>query len=266
MGQLQRDWDATYNITLDARLEPSDSLRGRIWREFSKRTLSVIEIKRVKSLLAQSAPNSSETVKLQDTSRGALSLSFAKDPDTPVKDIISYYWGLRILVNAWSFCGNFAAKGPDGRESRFFSLSEGLDYADACLRDAMQYGQGSVAWLYHNDMLTRGKMASKVRRGALAGTALKEALSECYLEWRAPSTGSMQDRTPEKRRISDVESLSPPPPPKGPRLPTITMLKGGLKVCKAFNDSRGCRDRKCQFAHVCDVKGCAVLTTWSRPD
>ncbi|CAE7306622.1 TOP2, partial [Symbiodinium sp. KB8] len=67
---------------------PESSLTG-IWREFSKRTLSVIEVKRVKSRLAQ--PSASETVKLQDTSRGALSLSFALDP------------------------------GPDGREARFFS-------------------------------------------------------------------------------------------------------------------------------------------------
>ncbi|OLP92315.1 DNA topoisomerase 2 [Symbiodinium microadriaticum] len=60
---------------------PESSLTG-IWREFSKRTLSVIEVKRVKSRLAQ--PSASETVKLQDTSRGALSLSFALDPETPV--------------------------------------------------------------------------------------------------------------------------------------------------------------------------------------
>ena len=145
LGQLQRDWDATYGLTLDAHLEPADSLRGRIWHEFSKRTLSVIEVNRVKSLLAQSSPSVSETVKLQDTSRGALSLSSARDPETPVRDVVSYYFGLRILINARSFCGNFVAKGPDGREARFFSLSEGLDYADSCLRDAMQYGQGSVS-------------------------------------------------------------------------------------------------------------------------
>ena len=82
-------------------------------------------------------------------SRGALSLSFARDPEIPVRDIISYYFGLHILVNAGPICGNFAAKVADGREARFFSLAEGLDHADACLRDAMQYGQGSVSWLHH---------------------------------------------------------------------------------------------------------------------
>ena len=51
-------------------------------------------------------------------------------------------------------------------------------------------------------------------------------------------------------------TTSPASTAKGARLQTITMLKGGLKVCEAFNDARGCRDRKCQFAHVCDVKGC----------
>ena len=239
LGQLQRDWDATYGLTLDAHLELADSLRGRIWHEFSKRTLSVIEVNRVKSLLAQSSPSVSETVKLQDTSRGALSLSSARDPETPVRDVVSYYFGLRILINARSFCGNFVAKGPDGREARFFSLSEGRDYADSCLRDATQYGQGSVTWLHHNDMLTRGKMASKIRHGALAGQALKEVE---WRQWRAPNP--------------EVDSVTPPPPPKGTRLQTVTMLKGGLKICKAFHDHRGCRDRKCHLVPVCDVKGC----------
>lgn len=256
LSQLQRDWDQTYRITLDAHLEPSDALKGRVWREFSKRSLSVIEVKRVKSLLAQSTPSSSETVKLQDTSRGALSLSFARETDAPIKDVVSYYFALRVLMNAWAFCGNFMAKGVNGTESKFFRLAEGLDYADGCLRDAMSYGHGSVAWLFHNDMMTRGKVASKVRRGYLAGHALRESLAECHLEWRAPSPTAMVERLGEKRKASEIEGGAVPSPSKGSRLQTITMLKGGLKVCKAFNDARGCRDRKCPHAHVCDVKGC----------
>ena len=30
----------------------------------------------------------------------------------------------------------------------------------------------------------------------------------------------------------------------------------------AFSDSRGCHDRKCQFAHVCDVKGSGSKDYW----
>ena len=113
-----------------------------------------------------------------------------------------------------------------------------------------------MAWLQHNDLLTRGKMSSKVRRGYLAGDALHEALAECHLEWRAPQSGVLQDRSPEKRKVQDMDDATPPPPSKGSHLQTITTLKGGLKICKAFNDARGRRDRKCQLAHVCDVTGC----------
>ena len=119
LSQLQRGWDMTHKLTLDPHLEPSDSLRGRIWREFAKRTLSVIEVRRVKSLLAQSAPSDCETVKLQDTSRGALSLSFAREQDAPVRDVVTYYFRLRVLTNAFAFAGNFLAKSPDGHERRF---------------------------------------------------------------------------------------------------------------------------------------------------
>ena len=39
----------------------------------------------------------------------------------------------------------------------------------------MDYGKGSLVWLQRNDVLTRGKMATLVRRGILAGVALGEA-------------------------------------------------------------------------------------------
>ena len=50
--------------------------------------------------------------------------------------------------------------------------------------------------------------------------------SRCAVLFWSPSWSCMQE-TP------------PPPTAKHARLPTVTMLKGGLKICKAFNDSRG---------------------------
>ena len=73
------------------------------------------------------------------------------------------------------------------------------------------WSTGAASWrglLQHNDLLTLGKMSSKIRRGALAGEALREALSECHLEWRAPLPGSFQDRTPKKRRVSEIDDFT----------------------------------------------------------
>ena len=40
---------------------------------------------------------------------------------------------------------------------------------------------------------------------------------------------------------------------KGDKHTTISMLKGGKRICKAFNDGRGCKGG-CGAEHVCDVK------------
>ena len=212
LQHLQNAWHKTYGTVLDPHLEPSDALRGRVWREFSRGTMTVLEIKKVRSLLMQSLPTSNEVIKLQDSSRGPISLSFAREQDTAIQDVVAYFFGLRVLMNAFAFCGNFVFKDVDGVERRFISLSQAQDYADHCLRDAMSYGQGSVQWLQHNDLLTRGKMASKIRRGYSAGRALTEALSECHLEWRSPSVGQPLDATtPPKKRPLPADVPSPPP-------------------------------------------------------
>ena len=90
----------------------------------------MFEMKKVRSLLTQSAPASDETLKLQETVKGALSLSFAQEQDAPVgvRDLVSYFFGLLVLVNAWAFCGNFMAEG--GKECKFISLPQCKDYAD----------------------------------------------------------------------------------------------------------------------------------------
>ena len=64
LGTVSRDFKAKYGIELDASLEPSDSLRSRIYREFRKQTMTVIEAKRVKSILSQSGPKAMELVSL----------------------------------------------------------------------------------------------------------------------------------------------------------------------------------------------------------
>ena len=73
LAQLQCEWQETYSTVLDPHLEPADALRGRVWREFTRRTMTVLEVKKIKSLLHQSTPMASETVKLQNTSKGATS-------------------------------------------------------------------------------------------------------------------------------------------------------------------------------------------------
>ena len=112
------------------------------------------------------------------------------------------------------------------------------------------YGGGSVSWMQR--MLTGGNVAAKVRRGMTAEHALVESLREYHLEWRSPGPKVVEPPPPPpgKRTLQEV----PEPPASRRRLQTVSMLKGGKRICKPHNDGRGCSKHNCRDAHVCDVR------------
>ena len=141
----------------------------------------------------------------------------------------------------------------DGVSRKMMTLTDAISYADNALREAMNYGAGSLAWLERVDTLTRGRMASLVRRGWSAGQALKEARRESYLDWRSPSQAESQgdlDRLPKRRQDATLES---PSKIARPQVRTVSMVKGGKRLCKPWNDERGCPG-KCGNLHLCDVR------------
>ena len=267
LNQVSTDWKRRYGVILDPHLDPSDALRSRVYKEFHKQTMTVIEARRVRSMIHVSIPKTMENVKLSDS----IQLQFQEETSVAIGNIVEYYWALRVLTNAWSWGGLFEATDHDGSRKLFISLTDAQQYADFALRNTVEYGQGSLVWLQRNDLLTRSKMASLIRRGYTGGSALIEAVKQCHLEWHAPAlqgswTPELGHATgPKKRPVPEPEL---PPAPKRQRMVkpdgmrTVSMLKGGKAICKAFNDQRGCRG--CDKMHACDVRlasGQACLST-----
>ena len=62
--QLDQEWKRSYNLPIEAHLDPCDSLRGRIWRELRRRTLTLLELRKVRSVIGGSAPLEEETISL----------------------------------------------------------------------------------------------------------------------------------------------------------------------------------------------------------
>ena len=250
LATVSKDYKASYNIDIDPALEPADSLRSRIFREFRKGAMTVIPMAKVKSLLHQSNPKSQESVAIS----GTIKLEFDQESPVNVGSVIAYYWGLRTLAYGWSWAGQFKHRDPDGVERVFISLSEAQNYADEALRLTTEYGSGSLLWLTRCDTVTRGKMATSVRRGWSAGAALKEAMQQTFLEWRAPA---MQP-VPSNPKVRPPPEPTFAPEPKKPRhiktdkWPTVSMVKGGRRICKRYNDARGCPG--CDDIHGCDVR------------
>jgi len=252
--QLQHDFQKAYGIVVETHLEPSDALRGRVYREFRRHTMTVIEARKIKSVVAQATPQREESVSLQ----GGLTLNFHKDSVVTLRTAVDYFWSLRILAYAWAWAGNYVSKDIDGKDKKMIDLTSAMNYADLALRWCMEFGNGQLSWIQRNDVLTRGKLASRVRRGQNVGSALEEVLMECRLEWRTPSPSALAAPPPSletglRRKVTEAPDSSSPEG-KQRRLNTVSMAKGGRKFCKPWNDSRGCTRANCPDIHGCDVR------------
>ena len=238
---LQRDFEKRYNYKVEPFLDPNDALRSRIYREFKKKSMSIIDIKKIKSVLAQAVPKSHEAVALA----GGLKLEFDAETSASVKSVVEYFFQLKILAMAWAWSGNFITKNKDKQDVLMIDLSTAMAYPEVALHDAMMYGKGSVLWISRNDTATRGRMASLHP-----------------LEWRSPALhGVVEEPEPQvkKRAAPPGETLESIPKRqrqlKSDNFTTVSMAKGGRKICKAWNDGRGCTaGQKCDNLHVCDVK------------
>ena len=226
--QLDQEWKRSYNLPIEAHLDPCDSLRGRIWRELRRRTLTLLELRKVRSVIGGSAPLEEETISLD----GGVTLQFAKEGYAAPKNVIEYYLRLRTLCMAWAWCGNFRQKCLDGKDKLVMPLHVSLDYADMALHHCSSYGSSSLAWLQRNDLLTRGSMCAKVRRGMTAAVALQEALHETHLAWRSPgpraveaSVGTLGGPKSGGKRLQE-DTTPPPPPAKVPRARLFPWQRG----------------------------------------
>ncbi len=258
MQQLNRDWQKRYNLQFEPWFEPSEQLRSRVYREWRKQSMSVIDAKKIKSMMHISTPKAKEQVDLP----GGLQLQFDKEQSISLRSVTDYYSALRVLAHCWAWSGNYMVQ-YNGESILMCDLTSALGYADRSLKDCMEFGGGSLKWLERNDLFTRGKMAMYVRRGWPASVSLHEALRECHLEWRSPAVlppPAGSDDVVRKPRPELPPEPEAPPANKRARLmksdhrKTVSMIKGGGKLCKPWNDGRGCRDSSCTAMHQCDVK------------
>ena len=253
--QLNRDWDRKYSIKWESFVDPADSLRARVYREFKKFTMTLIECRKIKSILTYSMPKAHEEVHLQ----GGAKIAFDKEVVTDIKNVIDYYFALRTLAVAWSWGGNWTTKDRSGRDVPMMDLSTALGYADRALADCATYGRNCLTWLARNDLLTRGTMASLMRQQWSAGEALTESLRQHHVDWKSPAMQGIIPEVEVKRKSPEPSRYSGPDAKrarnlKADGLVTISMIKGGQKLCKHWNDARGCRQKQCPNLHQCDVK------------
>ena len=245
---LNAAWIRLYVHRLEIHLTPSDSLLGRIYREFQRGAASLIPARKVTSLYRASLPQQQPEVSLH------LSLKLQVDSEpSPVKDLVDYYFRLRILANAYSLAGshNVDSVLTPGTQVVFSPLEVNLNYADQALRKAFAVPSPPAAqlhWLESRDLRTRSKMVEMLRLAMPQGEALTKALAESELLWNSPSQLS---HLPS----ADAAAANSSSPAKAALKERAVNKCKGKPICKKRKDNRGCSepcpDKK---LHVCDVR------------
>ena len=130
MKSLNQDWARRYNLQLDPSLEPCEALRSRLYREFRKGQLTVIEARKVKSVITVAQPKTQGSVTLGDN----VHLEFEKEEGIPIKSCVEYYLQMRVLAHALAWAGNYQVDYEGGRYW-MMDLSTVLGYVDVALRN-----------------------------------------------------------------------------------------------------------------------------------
>ena len=197
LGDQERDaldkaWSVSPGIIFEIHMDPADALIGRVYREWKRGCPSIIPVEKVRSLMNQKQLNEMQTTSLD----GNIALTFEAPTLREVKTVYGYYTVLRILANAWGYCGNFEveSKAIPGTRVKMFSWHCGFDYADRALRLTMRSNlrnRQDFRWMASRGRITRGAMVTLMRQGWPAGEALDQALKGLRL-----GLGDRQTRWP----------------------------------------------------------------------
>lgn len=281
---MAKAWTARYGIRLSMWLDPAEGLVNLLYRQFRHNNPKILGVTSIRSTYSDNDPHPETRVMLG----GGLSMTLqGQKTNEVVRDVSQYYFALRVLANASAKAGNyeFDSKVEKNTKVIFAPLDVNLDYADFAFRKTLSTGIVNATamknWLEERDRYTRGLMCNNMKAGYPQGEALQAALKETEIMWA--STGPL--------RTSEFTRRSPPPVRTGGasgsqggqvakvRKPQIgktqrathsgmgkgtggkgggvtyaSTLKGGKKLCRAFNLGN-CPNDPCPYggAHQCNV-------------
>eukprot|EP00435_Cladocopium_sp_Y103_P017427 s4807_g4.t1 len=194
--------------------------------------MTVLDMKKVRSVLTMSQPKNSDSISLP----GGLQLQLEKEVSVSLRSVTDYYFAMRVLAHAWAWAGNFMVT-VDKQTVLFMELSAALHYT----------------------VIVPSVTLWSSAMGACYGQwALDSALRETHLEWRSPAVQPLAEvvepKPPKRGAESTQGSGDRKRLVKADAFRTVSQVKGGQKICKPWNDGRGCSDPKCQALHCCDVR------------
>jgi hypothetical protein len=245
---------------------------SRTYKEFRRGTATIADMKKIRSVLFDRNQKVDKRVPIG--AGMSVLLNDSQQADThSASTTPEFYMKTRILANAWALSGNYRvqSKKQPPTQITMMTLQQALDYCDYALRCSVEQGNSSLKWLEDRDTATRKRMVMHMRRGWPASEALQEAIVESKLDWEPPQLmhhrpqGDDSEQPPKRPRKAQ-EGGQPAKQDSGsqrsakgggkPAVRTATTLSGGLRLCKPFNDDRGCtaheKDCPTKSKHLCD--------------
>ena len=302
---LQQQLETCFRKTYDwprilARQMGSDSLLGRVRREFEKRQPSMLAVMRVRSLARSQRGHAPKTSRLSEHVHLTLGPDYADEGEPGVANLYTFLTNLQVLANTWAVAGCFEADvGPAGAttKARFAHWADTSEYQLRVAEEAHQrlvaHSEASVlhyVTVVEEELRVRAIELVRGTSQAAWGEALLRVVSESSHLWQDRKELLLPRRSfnpppagapvpPKAPGTQKPPAIQPPPgrfdakvPPKAPpagqapgrkRWATSKTTSGNWVICKKFNDGRGCSNRACPdgYAHVCDV----ILASSQRP-
>ena len=271
--EVESAFRALYNWpALPANRVGSDSLLGRVQREFERRTPAQYPVSRVRSLAFSQR---GVPTKVRRLSAGVTLSVYdaAEEHDDEPAGLHTFLSQLSILATTWSVAGCFEAElGTDtGEKAVFCHWAEATSYTQVFEERAyaelpLHTEESVTQWISHveSEMRTRAIELVRGTERLLWGRALVRALRDLSSLW-SETRHLLQCRRPPG-------NFSVPPPPtlgKAQTMPPVrsapvganhrkwmhsAATAAGAAICKRFNDQRGCKGT-CPTGklHACDV-------------
>ena len=276
---LRQNWKQTYqHVEYDEFLTPADNVVARIYREFRRKSHTLLPVTRVRSLAFDRRPVQRARREIAD---GVVIETDARK-EIAVRDLNEYVWGLKILAVCWTLCGNYKTKSSRGDKKAdilYCTHTEAFGYADRVLRKAMQHApaRSALEWIRDRDESTRATAVMKARSEIPWGEALVDAWAEHRLEWNSSGGRTAERELDEEDNFESAASRRVKPrkgsaaeeraaTPKGkvseraeserPKQLYASTLPGGKHVCKAWvNGMCTKKESDCpnKRVHACDI-------------
>ena len=269
--ELRRLWRVSYpHIVYDEYLTPADNVVARLFREFRRKSHSLIPITRIRSLAFDRRP----VLRSRKQITEGVVIETEERKEVAVRDMMEYLWGLRVMAHAWTLVGNYQVEitvEGEQKDTLYCTHADAFSYVDRVVRKCMEHvprGSG-LEWVRHRDEATRATAIMKARGGTSWGVALHSAWQEHRLEWDSSGSAKRErecdesddQSSPSKRQRATRQEKGTPEKAAskastaGKQLYGST-LPGNKHICKSWtNGACTKKEKDCPLgrSHVCDV-------------